>query len=79
MRPKHLELFYEQNPEELQKSAQVYGVDSAEVIQHAQQLISQDIKDSELKRVQGLIWKTGYESGSLHGHVYEDVFPAFQR
>ena len=75
----HLELFYEQNPEELQKSAQVYGVDNAEVIQHAQQLIARDIKDSELKRVQGLIWKTGYESGSLQGHVYEDVLPAFQR
>ena len=75
----HLESFYSQNPDELQKSAQVFGVDKNSVLQHAQQLISQDIKDSELKRVQGLIWKTGYESGSLQGHVYEDVLPAFQR
>ena len=76
---KHIQSFYEQNPEELQKSAHHFGVASSEVIAHARDLIERDVKDSELKRVQGLIWKIGYENGSLQGHVYEDVLPGFVR
>jgi enolase-phosphatase E1 len=75
----HLESFYKENPFELQKSAKEFGVEVTSVLSHARNLISNDIKDSELKRVQGLIWKTGYEKGTLQGHVYDDVLPAFRR
>ena len=76
---KHIQSFYEQNPKELQHSAHNFGVASSAVLSHALDLIARDVKDSELKRIQGLIWKTGYENGSLQGHVYEDVLPAFER
>jgi enolase-phosphatase E1 len=38
--------------------------------------IDADIKDPALKTLQGLIWRTGYENGTLKGHIYDDVVPA---
>jgi enolase-phosphatase E1 len=35
-----------------------------------------DLKTTGLKQLQGLIWKTGFESGALKAHVYDDVPPA---
>jgi enolase-phosphatase E1 len=35
-----------------------------------------DLKATGLKQLQGLIWKTGFESGALKAHVYDDVPPA---
>jgi len=32
-----------------------------------------DLKATGLKRLQGLIWQSGFESGELLAHVYEDV------
>lgn len=32
-----------------------------------------DAKETPLKTIQGLIWKTGYKRGNLKGHVYPDV------
>lgn len=36
----------------------------------------EDRKITPLKTVQGILWKKGYESGEIKGHVYEDVLPA---
>jgi enolase-phosphatase E1 len=36
-----------------------------------------DDKSTGLKQLQGLIWRAGYESGELRGHVYPDVPIAF--
>lgn len=33
----------------------------------------QDRKHTALKRLQGLIWKAGFEAGDYQGHVYSDV------
>lgn len=38
-----------------------------------------DRKHPALKKLQGLIWKEGYQSGDLKGHVYEDVPAALKR
>jgi enolase-phosphatase E1 len=38
-----------------------------------------DRKTTGLKSLQGKIWKSGFESGTLKGHVYEDVPKAFER
>lgn len=38
-----------------------------------------DKKITPLKTVQGLIWKEGYESGELKGHVYADVEPILKK
>ncbi len=35
-----------------------------------------DLKATGLKQLQGLIWQTGFESGALAAHVYDDVPPA---
>ena len=35
-----------------------------------------DVKATGLKQLQGLIWKSGFESGELKAHVYDDVPPA---
>lgn len=50
-----------------------------EVIALAKQWISEDRKHATLKNLQGLMWKMGYESGDLKGHVYDDVPEALER
>lgn len=40
--------------------------------------IDQDIKHTALKSLQGKIWKIGYESGEIKGHIYPDVQKAFK-
>ncbi|HVT35555.1 MAG TPA: acireductone synthase [Nevskiaceae bacterium] len=35
--------------------------------------MSEDRKATPLKALQGMIWKAGYDSGELTGHVYEDT------
>lgn len=51
----------------------------AAVTQHVHQLMDQDIKATGLKTLQGLIWKSGFESGEMEAHVYPDVLPALQQ
>lgn len=43
------------------------------------QWIKEDKKEPLLKKVQGLIWESGYKSGELKGHLYDDVPAAFKR
>jgi enolase-phosphatase E1 len=40
--------------------------------------IDEDRKATPLKALQGMIWRQGYESGELKGHVYDDT-PSFLR
>lgn len=35
--------------------------------------IDQDLKITPLKTLQGIIWRVGYEDGSLKGHLYPEV------
>lgn len=35
--------------------------------------MSEDRKDTVLKALQGMIWKSGYEQGAFTGHLYEDA------
>ena len=42
-------------------------------------LMAKDSKCALLKTLQGKIWQQGYASGELHGEVYVDVPPAFER
>ncbi len=43
-----------------------------------EQWIAEDKKVTPLKTLQGMIWRQGYESGELKGHVYGDT-PEFLR
>ena len=38
-----------------------------------------DRKHTALKQLQGMVWKAGYQQGTLKGHVYSDVVPALQK
>lgn len=52
---------------------------SVEPVAYIHWLMDQDRKSTALKNIQGKIWLEGYESGELHGEVFRDVPPAFER
>lgn len=41
--------------------------------------IEQDLKITPLKTLQGMIWRAGYEDGSLKGHLYPEVADVLTR
>lgn len=41
-------------------------------------LMDNDVKATGLKKLQGAIWKAGFESGELVAHLYGDVAPAIK-
>jgi len=47
------------------------------VIAVIQRQMAGDIKATGLKALQGLVWREGYESGQVQGHVYADVATQF--
>lgn len=51
----------------------------AAVIAIVQRQMAGDVKAQGLKTLQGLVWREGYESGQVLGHVYPDVAPQFAR
>lgn len=52
--------------------------DLAEVIEMLLDWIREDRKHPALKKLQGMIWREGYESGAFKGHVYPDVVPQLE-
>ena len=42
-------------------------------------LMDHDRKSTALKSLQGKVWKAGFESGELKGHLFADVPDAFRR
>lgn len=57
-----------------------YPVDTREaVIEGLLRYIDEDVKDTALKALQGMIWRSGFESGAFRAHVYPDVPSALQR
>jgi enolase-phosphatase E1 len=36
--------------------------------------IDQDLKETSLKSIQGVLWQKGYEQGAFQGHVYADAY-----
>jgi enolase-phosphatase E1 len=50
-----------------------------EVIEQWKQWSLADKKITPLKTVQGVLWKRGYEEGTIKGHVYPDVEPALRK
>jgi enolase-phosphatase E1 len=49
-----------------------------EILQVLRRWSEEDRKITPLKTLQGILWKDGYASGELEGHVYEDVAPALK-
>ena len=55
------------------------GLGTQETIDTLLQWMSEDRKVTPLKTLQGMIWKAGYESGELQGHVYDDAVRALRK
>ena len=51
---------------------------TSEIIETLLQWSLEDKKITPLKTVQGILWRKGYETGEIKGHVYEDVAPALK-
>lgn len=49
-----------------------------QVMDEVHRQMDQDLKATGLKNLQGKIWKSGFESGALQAHLYEDTLPAIQ-
>ena len=45
---------------------------------HLQELMATDSKATGLKALQGLVWKSGFESGQLRAELFPDVLPALR-
>lgn len=48
-----------------------------EAVQQLIEWTKNDRKHPALKNIQGMVWREAYESGSVKGHLYDDVPPAF--
>ncbi|MFP1910375.1 acireductone synthase [Lonsdalea quercina] len=46
-----------------------------ELVDALARFMDQDRKSTALKTLQGIIWRTGYQQGDFHGHIYDDVTP----
>ncbi len=55
------------------KEEGIHLTTTEDVLACLKQWSEEDRKLTPLKAVQGIIWKSGYESGQITGHVYEDV------
>lgn len=51
----------------------------SEAVSLLRQWIKEDRKHPLLKEIQGHIWKEGYESGEIKGHLYPDVLPKWKK
>jgi len=49
------------------------------VVENVTWQMDQDRKSTELKALQGHMWESGFESGELVAHIYEDVVPFLMR
>lgn len=52
--------------------------DLEQVIEALLDWIREDRKHPALKKLQGMIWREGYESNAFKGHVYSDVVPQLE-
>ena len=55
------------------------NIDLPAVAQTLLEWMDKDLKLTPLKKLQGLIWQAGYESGELRSALYPDVRPSFVR
>jgi enolase-phosphatase E1 len=55
------------------------NLSSSQMVRILLQWMDEDRKITPLKSLQGMLWKTGYESGELQSHVYEDAVRGLRR
>ena len=62
-----------------QRLAEAEGLDASDPVQVLLGWIAQDRKAPPLKKLQGLIWRGGFEQGAFQGHLYPDASAALRR
>lgn len=55
------------------------AADLEQVIARLLRWIAEDVKATPLKTLQGLVWRQGFEDGSLQAPVYDDAWACLQR
>jgi enolase-phosphatase E1 len=55
------------------RQEQIDPADTARIIECLKTWIKEDRKQPELKSIQGMMWREGYEQGAFKGHVYPEV------
>lgn len=64
---------------EMGAAAGANGPSTRETIDILLRWMDEDRKLTPLKRLQGMIWRSGYESGLLRAHVYQDAVRALRK
>jgi enolase-phosphatase E1 len=64
---------------EISAVAGANGLSTPETIDILLRWMDEDRKLTPLKRLQGMIWRSGYESGRLRAHVYRDAVQALRK
>ncbi|TID20234.1 2-3-diketo-5-methylthio-1-phosphopentane phosphatase [Venturia nashicola] len=52
---------------------------SAALLEHVRRLSASDVKDPALKKLQGFLWRTGYEGGFIVTPLFPDVSPRLKQ
>ncbi len=52
---------------------------SDSLLKHINDMVQNDIKDPVLKKLQGLVWEIGYDSGKITAPLYQDSIRAIER
>jgi len=59
----------------VEKKVEELSTAKEKIIAYVHALMNHDVKATGLKALQGKIWKAGYASGELKGHIYDDFKP----
>lgn len=63
---------------EASKDMKLNSEDLESIIRGLLRWIEEDKKHYALKKLQGLVWKEGYQKNLIKAHIYEDVPPAWE-
>jgi len=58
-----------------EKASEKPPTDKEQISIRVNAMVKADVKATGLKSLQGSIWKSGYASGTLKGHIYDDFQP----
>jgi enolase-phosphatase E1 len=64
---------------EVNAAAGAGGLSTEQTIDILLRWMDEDRKVTSLKKLQGMIWRSGYESGRLRAHVYQDAVQALRK
>lgn len=70
-----MEMLDKSHPSRVEINIKELSTNKEKIIAYVHALMNHDVKATGLKGLQGKIWKAGYASGELKGHIYDDFKP----